>query len=124
MRYLNIILVLVAFVLFASCDLQDKSEEETMTDKILLLMEESNLDENVLLMNGITDGQIHYAIENGWVKGWSETSSEPGDEVCRGGGIRFARCVQRELDEGKCLLLYKEDGDYVAEEAACEEGEG
>jgi hypothetical protein len=42
----------------------------------------------------------------------------------RGSGYGFARCVKKQLDNGTCLYLYTEDGEYVAEEATCEEDVG
>jgi len=41
---------------------------------------------------------------------------EPGDILCQGSGISFARCVRKNLDDGKLLKLYKKDGVYYAEE--------
>ncbi len=87
------------------------------------------LDKNVRVISGITDSEIDHTIYDGWLAGWAEKDTdrtnyheslaELGDEVCRGGGYSFAHCVQENHDDGKCLKLYAEDGDYVAEETSC-----
>jgi len=109
--------------------LKHNKEELSATKQIMQLVEKSSLDKNVLVIRGINDSEIDYTIHDGWLAGWAEKEAkdanyheslaEPGDEVCKGGGYSFARCVQENIDEGKCLKLYEVDGDYVAEEISC-----
>lgn len=58
--------------------------------------------------------KLSYQINDGFTNGF--TISASGDEVCRGSGYSFARCVKKALDDGKTLKVYKEGNEYVAEE--------
>ncbi|GEM_PF-1354544 len=132
MKYISSLVVLTLLLGITACDLQkNKNDKDSVDEKLLQLINNSSLDKNLLVITGITDdNEIDYQIYDGWEATWAEKGEdsnylaslgEPGEEVCRGGGVSFARCVQDQLDEGKCLKLYEEDGDYVAEETMCKD---
>ncbi|WP_340200301.1 hypothetical protein [Ascidiimonas sp. W6] len=70
---------------------------------------------NVVLIN-LTGVSVNTVIKDGFEYGF--TMAAPGDIVCRGSGLSFAKYVRNSLDGGIMLLLYVADnGDYVAAEA-------
>jgi len=119
------------FALLAFSCSNDNQEEVSIENELLNLFEKSSLDDNVIIINSINNTTINYKVQDGWENAWSENNqkmvqhvdeffAEPGDELCRGGGISFARCVKKAVDSGTCVKVYRENGgDYVAEEISC-----
>ncbi len=123
MKWLNkIILLLIATLSITSCDFHTENIDRGMDQKLLDLFVSSSLDQNVVKIYDINEFQIIHEVQDGWENGWSENRTmhlDTGDELCRGGGLSFARCVRDAVDEGKCVKVYKDGDEYVGEEMSC-----
>jgi hypothetical protein len=76
----------------------------------------ASVDKGSVVLISLTGANLNTEIKDAFEYGF--TMAAPGDIVCRGSGISFARCVRDALDSGMMLLLYVTDnGDYIAEEA-------
>ncbi len=114
------ILVLVS-VFMVNCS-NNESELSNIENKVLQLIEESNLENNALFIYEINNNDIIHEIKDGFEVGWSETETvakSSSKELCRGGGVSFAKCVKNAVDSGSCVLIYKDGGDYVAVKTTC-----
>jgi len=118
---LSVILVfacLSIFITLKSCTANDQ-DQLSIEGQLLTLLEDSSLDKNVLIINGIDEnGQIIYEVKDGFEFAFEQTRV-PGDEICHGSGYSYARCVRTAMDNGMCLFTYSQGGEYVAEEAEC-----
>ncbi|MFY0630629.1 MAG: hypothetical protein JXR05_09625 [Flavobacteriaceae bacterium] len=109
-------------VLFLVSCSNESIKPESIENRILELLENSSLDRNVLIITKITDDEIEYVIKDGFEYGF--TNKAIGDEICRGQGLSYARCLNNAWEAGLCLLTYKDGDDFVAEEAECPSGGG
>ncbi len=122
---IGIILFFTAALTFQSCISEVDSSEQNTND-LLALFDASELETNVLLLFTTEDGNIGSELMDGWEAAWAEdknlgrTSKDPGDEICTGSGISFAKCVKTAVDGGTCVTVYKDNkGVYHAVEASC-----
>lgn len=105
--------------LILSCNeekvITDKSNESAIQaiDKLNM-----NLTSDKIINIGFdaSSNKYYYEIKDGFEEGFAKRG-EPGDILCKGSGVSFARCVKRYLDNGKILKVYKKDDEYIAEEA-------
>lgn len=124
----SVFLLFISVVAVISCDLHISPTQQELDQELLKLLASSSLDENVVKIYGIDQSQIIHEVQDGWENAWAEEKKngmkkdnylDPGDELCRGGGISFARCVRNAVDDGKCVKVYKDEDEYVGEEIAC-----
>lgn len=106
---------LIVLFLFSCSTESDKTN--SIEDQILELIERSSLDVNVLILNGIHNDEIVHSIEDGFEYAFSNKS--PGDEICRGTGYSYARCVKDAMESGLCLMTYQDGNEFVAIELEC-----
>jgi hypothetical protein len=111
------ILCAIVALLVDSCT-DDSDEFISIEEQLLELVETSSLDKNVLILNGIQNDQINYSIKDGFEYAFSG-KAPAGEEICRGTGFSFGRCLRNALDSGLCLLTYRDGDEYVAEEIDC-----
>ncbi len=112
--------LITSLVLIISCS-NNQSQTLDIESQLNQLFEQSDLDNNALFVYDLEDNVINFEIKDGWETGWeiADTSARFTEELCRGGGISFARCVRNVLDGGSCVTVYKDGGDYVAIKATC-----
>lgn len=114
-----------------SCETQSDENQDSELEAILFLIDNNQLEENVLILK-YQDGELISEIQDAWEYVWQEEITDikdtrigndaffdPGDELCRGSGVGFAKCVRDALKSGKCVFLYPDGDVFVAEEAAC-----
>lgn len=114
-----------------SCETENNLNQDDELEAILLLIDNNQLEENVLMLR-YEKGELVSDIQGAWEYAWQEEVTDskntritgdafldPGDEVCRGDGVGFARCVRDALKSGKCVLIYPDGDVFVAEEAEC-----
>lgn len=125
----NLIAVIVTILSIASCS-DNSNEIQTINpeSQLLAAFEKSQLDDNVMVVRGFnSDGSVDFELKDGWEAAWSDDfqksfSLKPGDELCKGGGISFAKCVRDAVDDGKCVTVYKDsEGTYHGVESKCPE---
>jgi hypothetical protein len=115
MKKLNSIPVLT-FLLFSlfvlvNCNTETEPIDQ---DQLSSIINKLNND-NVIEIRSDKNDQYIFSNTDGFENAFA-SRVVPGDIVCEGSGISFARCVRRNLDAGKLLKLYKKDGVYYAEE--------
>jgi hypothetical protein len=111
--------ILSAIIAFSINSCTPESEDPiSIEEQLLELVENSSLDKNVLLLNGIQNNKIDYSIKDGFEFAFSG-KAPAGEEICRGTGFSFGRCLRNALDSGLCLLTYRDGDEYVAEEMDC-----
>lgn len=117
--------MLIGLILI-SCKIENEEvipASEKMVANILNAIENSSLDKNVMIISGVNDSAINYTIRDGWESAWDDTNHlkvmEPGDEVYKGTGYGFASRVKDQVDSGKCVKVYKDGKEYVAEGIFC-----
>ena len=129
MKNLIKLTAIILLTVFSFSCIEDSEEQTSIENNLLELFEKSSLDKNVLIINGFSNDNIEFKVNDGWETAWTENdniskrdlslSDAPGDELCRGDGLSFARCVKKAVDSGKCVKVYAEGGKYVAEEISC-----
>ena len=128
------ILVFTSLVLINfSCETKNDTIQDSELEAILFLIDNSELQDNALILK-YDDGELISEIQDAWEYVWQEETTDikdnrisnqtdafldPGDELCRGGGVRFAKCVRDVLNSEKCVLIFPDGDVFVAEEAAC-----
>jgi hypothetical protein len=122
-------LLLIVFVQF-SCEKEVELQSQiTFEEQFLNVLDENNSHENVIIFSGYTNNQLQYQVVDGFEYAWSGSENNrlfdaPGDELCRGTGLAYAKCAKKALDDGKCLKAYKDGDEYVAEEIVCDDTPG
>ncbi len=120
-KRIKIMLLLVLSLSLTYCSKENDNAIQNDASKILNLIEKSDLDNNVLFIYNIDNTKITYQLRDGWEIGWESDKYLKGNELCRGSGVSFARCVKREVDSGKCVTIRKEGDEYVATQAKCQD---
>jgi len=106
---------------------QNDSETIHNNDEVLKLILTSELETNVLFIYDITNGVINYEIKDGWEVAWesekllSKNFNNQREELCRGAGLAFAKCVKKKVDHGICVTVYKDGYNDVAIQGVCPE---
>ncbi len=109
-------------ILLSSCVNNDIAELDA-ENQFLKLIEATDLKNDSLFVYDLKDNGINYEIKDGWEVGWSDdVVFEKSKELCRGGGLSFAKCVKKTVDAGKCVTVYKDGDDYVAISVKCPVG--
>ena len=133
MKKFRFILIAVITTTLSTTSCSDDSNEIQITNtnpeaELLAAFEKSELDNNVMIVSGFnSDGSVIFELKDGWEAAWSEDfqksfSLKPGDELCKGGGISFAKCARDAVDDGKCVTVYKDsEGTYHGVESKCPE---
>ena len=114
----------LSFLMF-SCNEEKPVQQQFSDEELLSLFENSDLGNNVLLFNS-KDNQSDFSIVDGWEYGWLEDTDSNSSRLlnelataekheCEGSGIGFAKCVNKVLDSGKCLKVYKQGDTYYAD---------
>lgn len=117
------IAIMLAFFAVMGCN-NDSSEIPSTTSEdvsnqieqqIVNALEKLNKDNAIRF--SIQDGSLSTEFGDGFIWGWVHYRA-PGDEICRGGGISFAKCVKNAIDSGLTLMVNQDaqSGDYVATE--------
>ncbi|QTE22797.1 hypothetical protein [Polaribacter cellanae] len=109
---LVITFIFLSFLLITNCN--NNETETSQQDELALIIEKITKD-NVIEINSTKHGNISYLEKDGFEDGFS-ARMKPGDVLCKGSGISFARCVRKNLDNGKTMKLYKKGKTYYAEE--------
>lgn len=118
MNYKNLKSILVitfifsSFLLITSCNSDEV--QTSQQDELSLIIEKISKD-NVIEISTTKNGKISYSEKDGFEDGFS-SKMKPGDILCEGSGLSFARCVKKNLDNGKIMKLYKKGDTYYAEE--------
>ncbi|WP_158839703.1 hypothetical protein [Polaribacter sp. L3A8] len=112
MKKLKIITTLFfCIILLNNCQQDDVTPEEV--DSISLAINKLRED-NIMVFNSTKGNGLIVAERDGFEDGFA--SGAPGDIICQGSGISFARCVRKQLDKGTVLKVYKKGDMYYAEE--------
>jgi hypothetical protein len=116
MKKSTLFTVTVAFISFllVTISCQEEVPSEVPLASISKVIAKLN-DANVFELDQNDNGSLSSKEFNGFEYGFSSKMA-PGDILCEGSGISFAKCVQKQLDGGKKLLLYKSGNYYIAEE--------
>ncbi|CAL2103486.1 conserved protein of unknown function [Tenacibaculum sp. 190130A14a] len=108
---LAVVSIIFTFSLLLSCNNEMESFKQDELSPIIQKITKDNVIEISLTKNG----KIVYSEKDGFEEGFS-TKMEPGDILCKGSGLPFAKCVRKNLDNGKTMKLYKNGDVYYAEE--------
>ncbi|SED21149.1 hypothetical protein SAMN04489761_4637 [Tenacibaculum sp. MAR_2009_124] len=108
-----ILSMLFAFLVFVNCQSEDLNKGNNSLDEVNSIIKKVNKD-NVI--NISKNSEVYkYTIHDGFEEAFN-IKAAPGDILCEGSGISFARCVKKNLDSGKIMKLYRDGNTYYAEE--------
>ncbi len=86
---------------FNSCS-SDSNTQTPMGNQLLDIFQKSDLEKNAIVITRLEDNKIEYTLHDGWEFAWDDTQNRGGDEVCKGSGLSFAKCVRDYVDSGGC----------------------
>jgi len=123
MKKLSKILPLFLLVVLMYSCTSEINQPENFEAQLVSLIQKSNLNKNALFVYGMKNKTIIYELKDGWETGWAakQLGARLNEELCRGEGLKFARCVKDAIDLGQCVLVYKDGDKYVAIPTKCPE---
>ena len=107
---ITLIIAVISFFIISCSESETPSVESKQLSEIINKLTK----DNVIEISSV-NSNYSYKEKDGFEEGFA-SRMEPGDILCSGSGISFARCVKKNLDAGKTMKLYKKDGEYIAEE--------
>ncbi|MCK8481715.1 hypothetical protein [Psychroserpens algicola] len=112
---------LILFTAIISNCTNNETQELNEERQLLQLIEKSDLNNLALFVYELKNDNINYELKDGWEVGWSDEILYHGkvEEVCRGSGLSFAKCVKKAVDSGKCVIISADGSEYVATLTKC-----
>ena len=101
----------LSFLALLNCNTETESIAQ---DQLSSIIDRLN-PHNIIEIRSRNENEYIFSEMDGFENAFA-SREEPGDILCQGSGISFARCVRKNLDDGKLLKLYKKDGVHYAEE--------